>query len=103
MRQRGDVAVERAQLHRQRDAHAVAHLADQLHSRLVNVGAGQTSIGRHEVDVQLQHIGSSFLDQAGVLDPTANRDTIQAADDRDPHGCLTAPHVVEVTMAGQFR
>ncbi len=99
MRQRGD---EGAQLERDRDTHPRANRADEVDIRIFKLSPTYACVGRQVVDVQLQCIGAGLLDFMRILDPSAGRDAVEAADHRNIKRLLQPPQVIEIALGANI-
>ena len=98
LRQIGDRAKRVPELHRDGDRDVSLHISHEVHVHLLDLASRQLGIGGNVVDVQLERVRAGLLDLPGVGDPAARRDAVEAADDRDAHGCLGPPDVFEVSV-----
>jgi len=89
------------ELHRDGDRDVSLDVAHQVDVHLLDLAASQLGIGGNVVDVQLERVRAGLLDLPGVRDPAARRDTVEAADDRDVHGRLGPPDVLEVGVGAE--
>src|SRR5213595_4152095 len=60
--------------------------------------AAQVQVGWQVVDVQFQGIGSRLFNLMRILHPSAGRDAVQAANDRDTHRLFDSLHVFQVWL-----
>ncbi len=53
------------------------------------------------VEVQLERIGTRLLEQGRIGQPPVHADTVQGRDDRNRHGCLDFPNLLDVFVWSQ--
>lgn len=76
-----ECAEERTQLHRDRDRHCVLYGVQDLEVSIFDIDTGEQRIGREVVNVELDCVGASILDLLREVDPSANRNPVQASND----------------------
>ena len=97
----GEVAEERAELHRHRNGHLGLHRLEDVEVGLLDLGGGQVHVRGDVIDVQLERVGAGLLDRFGVLRPAADGRAVQAGDDGDFHRLLGLGDVLEVFLRAE--
>ena len=83
LQRRGEVRqrrVKRRQLDRDRNRQLPVKLTDHLHGLAFDLGRADPLIHRNVEDVELERIGSHFLDGATEAQPPAQRRAVQRSD-----------------------
>ena len=88
----------RAELHRHGDRDRALHVAQYLDVAALDRLALHVRVGRDEIDVKLQGVRARLLNQSRVLDPTARRRAVEAADDGNIHRHLRVVNQAQVLV-----
>ena len=86
------------ELDRDRQRHRRLHRFQHVDIALFDLIAGHRHIGGNEIDVELDRVGARLLQPAGIVDPAAARDAVEAGDHRNGDGFLGPPDDVEVAF-----
>src|SRR5438270_3200926 len=97
------VAEEWTQLYRDRNGHSRLNSTNNLDISLFDRFAGKGGVSGYEVDVALQCVGTSLLDLSRIIDPPADRRTVETPNDRHIYSLFRFSNEFQVVLGAEMK